>query len=222
MKTNRPKPFWLVGFLSLALALAGCSKSAEPENVSASEKSPGLLGKLVSSTRPITLPEGTSIRVTLDQTLASDQNRSGDEFRATVAEPVVMDGKTVIPKGAAVRGRVVEARESGRLETPARLRLALDSVEVGGKSYGIETSSISRSGASHKNRNLALIGGGAGLGATIGAIAGGGKGAAIGAAAGAGAGTATAAITGKKDIRIPAETVLTFRLTQPTTIQVKG
>jgi hypothetical protein len=69
---------------------------------------------------------------------------------------------------------------------------------------------------------LLFIGGGTGAGAAIGAMAGGGKGAAIGALAGAGAGTATAAATGKKDITIPAESHLNFKLSSPVTIQVRG
>ena len=95
-------------------------------------------------------------------------------------------------------------------------------MEVGGKSYAIETSSIGRAGPNHNKRNVEYIGGGAAAGALIGALAGGGKGALIGSAVGAGAGTAGAAATGKKDITIPAESRLTFKLTQPVSITVKG
>jgi carbonic anhydrase/acetyltransferase-like protein (isoleucine patch superfamily) len=154
--------------------------------------------------------------------LASNQSRNGDEFEASLSAPVVVAGKAVIPKGARVHGRVIEVQESGRLHHVAQLRLALRSLEVGAKSYPIQTNSITRTGANHNKRNVELIGGGAGVGALIGGIAGGGKGALIGGAAGAGAGTATAAATGKKDIIIPAETHLSFRLTQPVTIEVKG
>jgi outer membrane lipoprotein SlyB len=95
-------------------------------------------------------------------------------------------------------------------------------VEVEGDSYDIETTAITRTGQSHNKRNTMFIGGGAGAGAAIGAIAGGGKGALIGSAVGAGAGTATAAATGKLDISIPAESQLSFKLTQPVTVKVKG
>ncbi len=215
----------LTPFLAIALTFSGCSSNApQAGETSAKEtdKSGGVLSKLLETTKPVAVPEGTVISVTLDQSLTSSQNHSGDEFDASVSSPVIVGGKTVIPRGARVRGRVIEARESGRLQHVARLRLALRSVEVGGKSYEIETSSITRTGSSHKKRNIELIGGGAGVGALIGGIAGGGKGALIGSAAGAGAGTATAAITGKKDITIPAETPLSFKLTQPVTIQAKG
>jgi len=215
----------LAPFLAVVLTFSGCSSNApQAGEASANEtdKSGGVLSKLLETTKPVTVPEGTVINVTLDQSLASNQNHSGDEFEASVSSPVIVGGKTVIPKGAHVRGRVIEASESGRLHHVARLRLALRSVEVGGKSYEIETTSITRTGSSHKKRNIELIGGGAGVGALIGGIAGGGKGALIGSAAGAGAGTATAAITGKKDITISAETPLSFKLTQPFTMQAKG
>ncbi|MBI1749637.1 MAG: hypothetical protein HYR59_03145 [Acidobacteria bacterium] len=128
----------------------------------------------------------------------------------------------MIPKGAHVQGIVVEVRASGRLQGVARLRLALNSVEIAGKSYELRTTSITRSGQNHDKRNWVLIGGGTGVGTAVGAIAGGGKGAAIGAAVGAGAGTATAAATGKKDIVLPAESQLSFRLSQPVSIEVKN
>ena len=225
MSTKRSRCSGLGGFLALVLLLPGCSKTPEPDQPRATdikEKSDGVLSKLLDTTESITVPQGTAIPVTLDQDLASNQQRSGDSFQASVSAAIIVNGKAVIPKGARIRGRVVEARESGRLHTVARLRLALNEVEVHGKSYEIHTSTISRSGSDHKKRNVELIGGGAALGTVVGAIAGGGKGALIGGAAGAGAGTAAAAATGKKDIRLPAETSLTFKLTQAVTIQVKG
>jgi outer membrane lipoprotein SlyB len=101
------------------------------------------------------------------------------------------------------------------MEGRAVLTLTLDSFELSGKKYSVHTGSIDRVSAAHKKRNLTLIGGGAGLGALIGGLAGGGKGALIGAGAGAGAGTAGAAITGKKEVAIAAETLLTFPLKSP-------
>jgi hypothetical protein len=171
---------------------------------------------------PMTVPEETAIHVTLDQALASNQNRPGDHFEATLSDPVVIDGKTVIPKGAHVTGLVVDAEHSGRLRGRSRLELALEAVDVNGNSYDIHTIDSVRRGGSHKKRNFALIGGGAGGGALIGAIAAGGKGALIGGPIGAGAGVAAAYITGKKDVRLPPETHLTFRLSQPVTITTKS
>jgi hypothetical protein len=171
---------------------------------------------------PVTLPERTAIHVTLDQALASNQSRSGDHFGATVSQPVIMDGKTVIPQGAHAEGLVVDARQSGRLMGRARLQLELQTVAVNGQNYDVRTISHPRIGRDHKKRNWEWIGGGAGGGALIGALAGGGTGALIGGPVGAGAGATVALVTGKKDIKLRAETPLKFELAEPTTINVKG
>src|SRR5579864_5579979 len=168
---------------------------------------------------PVTVPELTAIRVTLDQGISSNQNRPGDHFEATISEPVVLNDKTVIPQGTPVEGIVVDARPSGHLMGRAHLQLALESMQLNGKTYDLRTSSSYRRGGDHKKRNWALIGGGAGGGALIGAAAAGGKGALIGGPIGAGAGTAVAYFTGKKDIHLRPETPLTFRLAEPMTIQ---
>jgi hypothetical protein len=171
---------------------------------------------------PVTLPEHTPIRVTLDQSLATDQSRPGDHFAATVSEPVIVDGQTVIPQGAHAEGLVVDARKSGRLHGRARLELALQSVEVDGQEYDLRTRVRTRVGGDHKKRNLGLLGGGAGGGLLIGALAGGGKGALIGGPIGLGAGATAAFLTGKKDIRLRAETPLRFELAEPVTINLRG
>jgi hypothetical protein len=171
---------------------------------------------------PVTLPEHTAIHVTLDEALASNQNRPGDHFDATVSEPVVIDGKTVIPQGAHAEGLVVDAQQSGRLMGRARLQLALQTVDVNGQDYDVRTISHARIGGNHKKRNWAWIGGGAGGGALIGGLAGGGKGALIGGPVGAGAGATVALLTGKKDIKLRPETPVKFELSEPVTINVKG
>lgn len=170
----------------------------------------------------VTVPEHTPIHVTLDQAVTSDHNRAGDHFGATVSEAVVVDGKTVIPQGARVDGLVVDAKRSGRLKGRARLQLALQTVEVDGQSYDVRTVFQLRTGRSHKKRNWLWMGGGAGGGALIGALAAGGTGALIGGPVGAGAGTTVALLTGRKDIKLHPETPLTFKLSEPVTIAVKG
>ena len=169
----------------------------------------------------VVVPQDTAIQVSLNNALASDENRPGDHFEATVTQPVMIENKTIIPEGAEVKGLVVDAKRSGRIMGRARLRLALESVDVSGKTYEIRTNSKTKVGGNHKNRNIGFIGGGAAGGALIGAAAAGGKGALIGAPIGAGAGTAAAFFTGKKDIRLPSETVLTFKLAEPVTIPGK-
>jgi len=170
---------------------------------------------------PVTVPESTPVHVTLDQAVASNQNRPGDHFDATVTEPVIIDGKTVIPQGSHAEGLVVDAKPSGRLMGRARLQLALQTVDVSGQQYDLQTKSSPRIGGDHKKRNWAWIGGGAGGGALIGAAAAGGKGALIGGPIGAAAGTTIAWATGHKDIKLRPETPVTFKLAEPVTIDAK-
>ena len=212
----------VVGFASV---LAGCSRTdarVEAAGIDGGAEQKGFISRMFSTPRPVTIPEGTVLEVRLDQALSSKQQGPGSEFMATVSSPVVVEGKTVIPRGAVAHGRVVDAHEGGHLEGVSRLGLELDSVDVEGKSYSLDTNEIRRAGQNHKKRNWILIGGGTGLGALIGGIAGGGKGALIGTLAGGGAGTATAAATGKKDVYLPAETLLRFKLDQPVSIPIKG
>lgn len=164
---------------------------------------------------PITIPSGTPVTVRLQSSVSSATASAGDRFDAVLDAPIVINGRTVAQSGAPVVGRVVTARRSGRLQDPGVIQLALSSISVEGKQVAVSSSSVIARGASHKKRNWAMIGGGAGGGALIGGLMGGGKGALIGSAVGAGAGTGTAYATGKKDVGFGAERRLTFRLTQP-------
>lgn len=160
----------------------------------------------------ITLPTGTAIRVRLDTDLGSKISQPGDTFSATVADDVLKDGEVVIPKGARANGTVTDAKPLGRFKGGALLSIKLDRVRTKWGSYPVATSSIARAEQGKGKRSAGFIGGGAGLGALIGGIAGGGKGVAIGALAGGGAGTAGTAFTGNKQIVLPAESLLTFKL----------
>jgi len=216
--------------VGMALVLDGCTTSPSAAKDSDSTKtataakdgSKSVLGRLFESRKEFVIPEGTTIRVTVDETLSSDNSRVGDIFAASTSEPVIIDGNVVIPKGAKVSGRVVDAKESGRLHVPARLAVALNSIEVDSKSYDLQSNTYSLKGRNHNKRNLGFIGGGAAGGALIGGLAGGGTGALIGSAVGAGAGTAGAAAAGKKEITLAAESRLSFRLLQPLAVSVKG
>jgi hypothetical protein len=161
----------------------------------------------------VTIPAGTVIVARLGETLSSKSSQAGQSFSATVAEPVTVDGKTVIEQGAAAHGTVVDAKSMGHFKGGALLEVRLTSITIGGKEQPVQTSAVARSIKGKGKRSAGFIGGGAGAGALIGALAGGGKGAAIGAAAGAGAGTAGAAYTGNKDIVLPAEQALSFKVT---------
>jgi hypothetical protein len=172
-------------------------------------------GSLFAAAGPLhaqTVPSGTAIAISLDQSVSSKDAKVGQTVAASVARDVTVGGKVVIPKGSAASVHVASVQASGRLTTPAKLYLKLDSITVKGRTYSVSSNLVGQTGKSHKTRNEVGIGGGAAAGAIIGALAGGGKGAAIGAAAGAGAGTAGAAATGKKDISYSAEDKLSFTL----------
>ena len=203
------------------LLLVSCSTRPLPESASVAAQ-PAEAAPKPSQLAPkpvnITVPAGTRIRVRLVESLSSNRNQAGDKFTATLDQPIVQGDKVVVPKGAAFQGHVTSAKDSGRLKGRAVLGLTLDSLELDGVTYPIDTSASNRTSGSHKKRNMLLIGGGSGLGATLGAVAGGPAGALIGAGAGAAAGTGGAAATGKKHVSLPAETPLTFALEQPLTI----
>jgi len=160
------------------------------------------------------LPEGTPITIRLLNTVSSASSHVGDQFEGTLDDPIVIEGHTVVPRGAAATGRVLAAKASGRLHHPGYLRIALVNLIVEGKPVAIETSSLFVKGGSHKKRDWAMVGGGTGAGALIGGLAGGGTGALIGTAVGAAGGTGAAYATGKKEVSFGAERRLTFRLAQ--------
>jgi hypothetical protein len=227
----------------LLLTICGCSKtSTPPQPATSTTNSPDANNSAANSANstapsgqsgapaqpaptppppppPIEVPAGKVLTVTLDQTINSKIANNGDSFAASLAEPVTVDANVVLPIGTKVRGTIVTAQSAGKFKGNALLQLTLDSVSVNGTRYSIQTSEFEDAGKGRGKRTAIGAGGGAAFGAIIGAVAGGGKGAAIGALAGGGAGTAAAGFTGKKDIVLPAETRLHFKLVQPVSIQ---
>src|SRR5581483_4267886 len=131
--------------------------------------------------KPIVVPAATVITVRMGQAVGSKTSHAGDNFSASVANPVDVGGRTVIPAGAEATGTVAEAAPLGRFKGGAVLRLTLDAVTIAGHSYPIQTTAVTRTQSGKGKRTATMVGGGAGLGALIGGLAGGGKGAAIGA-----------------------------------------
>ena len=160
----------------------------------------------------VELPAGTNLVVRMIEGVDSQVNRVGQTFAASLDEPVMLNGETVIPRGADVVVKLVDARESGKLTGRAELTMDLVSVKVDGRMVDLNTQTVSRESASRGARTAKVAGGTAALGAIIGAIAGGGKGAAIGAGAGAAAGAGAEVVTSGQRVKIPSETRLTFVL----------
>lgn len=213
---------WLV--IGVLLAFGGCNKSnpnsnsgntggAPAANTTPSQPAPP------PAPPPVVIPAGTLLTVTIDQAVSSKTNNNGDPFAASLAAPISVDGVTVLPTGTRAKGTVVQAESAGRVKGGAVLALTLDSLTVNGQPYSIQTSEFEETIKGRGKRTAIGAGGGAAFGLIVGGLAGGGKGAAIGALAGGGAGTAGTAFTGKRDITIPAETRLHFKLTAPLTVQ---
>ena len=167
---------------------------------------------------PIVVPSGTNLVVTVDQALGSKTSKTGQTFLATVAQPVSVNGKTAIPKGASVTGTVLSAKEKGKIKGEGELSLTLTSITVRGQNYAVQTGSLDSTVKGKGKRTAVTTGGGAAGGALIGGLAGGGKGAGIGALVGAAGGFVGGAVTGNKQIEIPAETPLTFTFSQSLTL----
>lgn len=169
--------------------------------------------------KPYVLAAGTSIPVVLTDALNSRTSGAGDEFQGSVAEDVMTDsGEIAIPKGSGIRGTVVSSKKQGAIKGAAALSIRLTKVEVRGKSYLVESSTWAATEKGKGKRSAVMTGGGAALGALIGGLAGGGKGAAIGAGVGGGGGLAASAGTGGQNVDLPAESKVTFKLTDSLTI----
>ena len=168
-----------------------------------------------------TIPTGSKIVVRMIDSINSETNKVGEEFIAVLDEPVSLDGIEVIPKGADVRGRIVNLREAGRLAGSAELGLELTQVIVNGIPYSVTTSEYEEVGEGRGKQTAERVAIGGGIGALIGAIAGGGKGAAIGAGVGGGTATAVQVLTKGEKLNIPSETKLEFTLRAPLVVAAR-
>ncbi len=161
------------------------------------------------------LPAGTNVTIRMIDDVDAKVAQVGQTFRGSIDDPVMLGDRVVIPKGADVVTKLVELQEAGKIVGGGQLTLDLVSVTLNGRPVDLSTQSVTQAGESGKKDSAKVIGGTAALGTIIGAIAGGGKGAAIGAISGAAAGTAVRVVTSGANVKIPAETRLTFTLQQP-------
>ena len=168
----------------------------------------------------VDIAAGTPLAIRIDQRLSSKGSRAGEKFTGEVVEPVKDgSGKVAIPKGAPVTGVVDVAHKRGHFKGAGVLELRLTSLTLNGKEYPLETRDVQERKKGKGKRTAAMIGGGAGLGMLIGGVASGGTGLLIGGLAGAGAGTAGAGLTGNRDLVIPAESIIHFKLADELVIQ---
>ncbi len=165
--------------------------------------------------RTVSVPAGSTITVRMIDGVDSKVNTTGQVFKASLDAPIVVDDRVIVPKGADVYVKLVNASSAGKIKGRSELTLDIQSIIFQGRTYNVSTSDVKQAGASRGKRSAATIGGGAVLGALIGGLAGGGKGAAIGAGVGAGAGTGVQVFTKGQQIKIPSETRLDFTLEQP-------
>ena len=202
----------VLGFY-MCFAVTGCNK-APSDSATGDTSATGSTPETSKSeeAKPLIIPAGKVLTVRLGQAVGSKISQPGESFTATLASAVLVDGETAIPAGAQASGTVVDAKPLGRFKGGAVLSLRLTSIHVHGANREVETSAVVRTLKGKGKRTAVMVGGGAGLGALIGGLAGGGKGAGIGALAGAGAGTAGTAFTGNKEIVLPAESAISFKL----------
>lgn len=234
----RVLPSLEVFILSLALVMVGCTKPpASTDNGDngastkpASDASPSTKAhhgrkeareqarteeqQQPQPRQPLIVPAGTSITVSLGSALGSKLSASGSTFTGSIAKDVMVGQDVAIPKGADVSGTVTDAKPLGRFAGGAVLSVRLDSVNLNGAETPVQAAVRTFNAKGKGKRTAEIAGGAAAVGGIIGAIAGGGKGAAIGLAAGGGAGAGGAALTGNKDIVLPAESAVSFELSQ--------
>jgi hypothetical protein len=229
---RRPIATFTILVSALSFALAGCTNKTSPAPTAqamlpaqtASGANPAAAAnaapaKPAPAPQPtLVLPRGTRLEVRLNQTIDVKHAESGDRFSGVLAQPVVEGNTVAVPSGSAASGEVLVAHKRGHFKGKSVLALTLTRLEVNGATYRIDTSNLARTKKGKGKRSAAFIGGGAGMGMLIGGLATGGVGLLVGGLAGGGAGALGAAFTGNRDLSIPAETVVTFRLQDALTL----
>jgi hypothetical protein len=237
------KHIWVISALAL-VGLVGCSKQTEtadtnkqlktvqpdgfsataPANPSAPAPAPAPLSTRASAPagrlapHNTTIASGTPLEIRTTTQLSTKTATTGERFSASLESPLSVDGRVIAPKGAEVEGVVANSDSGGRVKGVASIALKVDRININGRSVPVTTSSYVQKAQTTKKKDAVEVGIGAGIGAAIGAIAGGGRGAAIGAASGGAAGTGVVLATKGAPAVVPAESVLTVRLTAPLTV----
>ena len=168
----------------------------------------------------VSIPAGTTLTIRIDQRISVKDSRAGDTFTGEIVDPVLAgDNSMLLPKGTAVGGVVDVSHRRGHFKGSSTLELRLTSLTLNGTQYPLTTRDMARSKKGKGKRSAALIGGGTGLGMLVGGVATGGVGLVVGGLVGGGAGTAAAGLTGNRDIDIPAESIVHFKLADDLVVQ---
>jgi hypothetical protein len=160
--------------------------------------------------------------VRLVESLDSARNHPGDVFHGTLAQPIVVGDRVVIPAKSDVTGEVTDAKDAGHFSGSSSLSLTLTTMTFNGKTYRISTDQLHQQGQGRGKNTAEKVGGGAAIGALIGGLIDGGKGAAIGAGVGAGGGTAAQAATRGQQVTLASEAIVNFKLADPLTVTPVG
>lgn len=167
----------------------------------------------------VDLAAGTDLTIRINQHISVKTSRAGERFTGEVAEPVAQGGRVVVPRGTPVGGVIEASHRRGHFKGSSILELRLTSMTLNGRDLPIQTRDLVRTKKGKGKRSTAFIGGGAGLGMLIGGVASGGVGLLAGGLAGGGAGTALAGLTGNRDLELPAESLVRFRLSDDLVVQ---
>src|SRR5579864_2065987 len=168
----------------------------------------------------VNIPAGTSLAVRVDQRISAKTSHAGETFTGEIVEPIAAsDGGMLVPKGSRVKGVIDAAHQRGRFKGASILELRLTSLTLNGNEFPLRTRDLAERKKGKGKRTAAMIGGGSGLGMLLGGLAGGGRGVLSGGLVGGGAGTAAAGMTGNRDLDIPAESIVHFKLADDLVLQ---
>jgi outer membrane murein-binding lipoprotein Lpp len=168
----------------------------------------------------VNIPAGSSLAIRINQRISVKTTPAGTGFDGEVVESWQdANGRVILPKGTPVSGMVVASHRRGHFKGASILELRLTSLTLNGTQYPVETRDLTRTKKGKGKRTAAFIGGGTGLGMLIGGVASGGTGLLIGGLAGGGAGTAISGLTGNRDLDIPAESIVRFKLSDDLVLQ---
>jgi outer membrane biosynthesis protein TonB len=168
--------------------------------------------------KTVTIPEGSIIPVRITEALSSKDAQPNQVFHGSLAGDLIADGMVAVPHGASVTGRVVDAKDAAHFSGSSLLSIELTQISTKNRQIPVVTEAYSKEGQGRGKNTAVKTGGGAALGAIIGALAGGGKGAAIGAAAGGATGAGVNAVTRGQQVQIQPETLINFKLQSPITV----